>query len=277
MGRPRELLETQRQAVSPSTGMYLGREHTRCLCRRQLQPGCFSRFEQRRALGAQAHPASPKSGLTPHPLRQRWLVGDRALQPSPPHLTSAPTRLSSPGKATTGRKMAFFSSEPDGVHQGGDAAADILASYVPAARGTEAFALGNTSQPPWSGQMTPWLGKACPQERLLSFPDAGPEMLWQAGSASLQAADLGVAAGARHRRGSFWQSERSSPLLGKACRERGDWRAKGKSEQGGRCRGWGKGWKCHGAAAAREQLCRQERKEHPLMHPLVLFLRDDSR
>lgn len=58
------------------------------------------------------HPAPPKSGLSPHPWRQRWLVGAWELQPSSPYLTPAPTWLSPPGKDTTGRKKTFLSSVP---------------------------------------------------------------------------------------------------------------------------------------------------------------------
>jgi len=60
MGGPRALLETQRQAVSPDGGKYLGRGHVHCPYQRQPRPGCFAPCEQGTSLARGGLSCSPR-------------------------------------------------------------------------------------------------------------------------------------------------------------------------------------------------------------------------
>lgn len=93
------------------------------------------------------HLASPKSGLISHPVRQQVTCGglSAAALISTPHTGSHPAL--GPRQGHHGEENSLFLLHA-GVHQGGDTTAGILLSSFLAARGTAAFALGDTGQPP---------------------------------------------------------------------------------------------------------------------------------
>lgn len=148
MGGHRALLEAQRQTVCPVGGMYMGREH--CPCRRQLQPGCFAPFDQRQPWVHRLTPPAPCSSQIrskPIPFETEVTCGclSAAALISIPYTSSHLALIPWQGHHGEENGLSVLCA---GMHQGGDADADILASDFLAAQGTAAFALGNTGQLP---------------------------------------------------------------------------------------------------------------------------------